>query len=150
MSLISDLLPQANILGNFDAVDRDALFEAAARLFELDRHIPRKKVFDSLIEREKLGSTGLGNGIAIPHGRIKGLREATAAFVRLNQPIPFDAPDSRPVGLFFILMVPAHATDLHLQILGEVAQMFSDRRLRESLQTESDPAKIHRLLSEWR
>lgn len=150
MSLISDLLPQANILGNFDAADRDALFEAAARLFELDRHIPRKKVFDSLIEREKLGSTGLGNGIAIPHGRIKGLREATSAFVRLNQPIPFDAPDSRPVGLFFILMVPAHATDLHLQILGEVAQMFSDRRLRESLQTESDPAKIHRLLSEWR
>lgn len=150
MSLISDILPPANVLGNFDAIDRDALFEAAARLFEQDRQIPRKKVFDSLIEREKIGSTGLGNGIAIPHGRIKGLREATGAFIRLNAPIAFDAPDARPVGLFFILLVPAHATDLHLQILGELAQMFSDRRLRDNLQHESHPGKIHRLLSEWR
>ena len=150
MSLISKILLPGNILCGLDAGSKERLFEAAGLLFENSQQIPRKKVLDSLAAREKLGSTGLGHGIAIPHGRIKGLREATGAFAKLTTPISFDAPDGQPVGLLFILLVPVHATDLHLEILGELAQMFSDRRLREQLQAGSDPAEIHRLLTDWR
>ncbi|MDD5328726.1 MAG: PTS sugar transporter subunit IIA [Sulfuricella sp.] len=149
MSLIAKILPPGNVLCGLDAVGKDQLFEAVAQLFAANQQIPPKKVLDSLAAREKLGSTGLGQGIAIPHGRIKGLREATGAFVKLKTPIPFDGPDGRPVGLLFVLLVPEQATDLHLQILGELAQMFSDRRLRDNLQASADPAEIHRLLVEW-
>lgn len=147
MSLIAKILPPGNILCDLEAASKERLFEAIGQLFENNQQIPRNKVLDSLAAREKLGSTGLGHGIAIPHGRIKGLREATGAFVKLSAPIPFDAPDGMPVDLLFILLVPVHATDLHLQILGELAQMFSSRHLREQLHAQSDPVEIHRLLT---
>ena len=96
----------------------------------------RATVFDSLSAREKLGSTGLGQGIAIPHGRIKGL---TRSARRLRAPArarsPFDAPDGKPVSQVFVLLVPEHATDLHLQLLSELAQMFCERAFREQLAT---------------
>lgn len=149
MSLIAATLPANNVLCDLDVGSKKQLFEELGMLFENHQQLPRAKVFDSLVAREKLGSTGLGQGVAIPHGRIKGLREATSAFVKLKTPIPFDAPDGQPVSLLFILLVPVQATDLHLQILGELAQMFSNRALREQLQACSDPAEIHRLLTTW-
>ncbi|MGE5027013.1 MAG: PTS sugar transporter subunit IIA [Betaproteobacteria bacterium] len=148
MSLIAKILPPGNILCGLETASKEQLFEAVGKLFESNQQIPGKKVLDSLAAREKLGSTALGHGIAIPHGRIKGLREATGAFIKLSAPIPFNAPDGQPVGLLFILLVPVHATDLHLQILGELAQMFSNRNLREKLQASRDSAEIHRLLTE--
>lgn len=147
MSLITKILPPGNVLCGLDAGSKAQLFEEAGRLFENTLQLPRKKVVDSLATREKLGSTGLGYGFAIPHGRIKGLRDATGAFFKLKTPIPFDAPDGQPVSMLFILLVPEQATDLHLQILGELAQIFSNRQLREKLQVSSDPAEIHRLLT---
>jgi PTS system nitrogen regulatory IIA component len=106
-------------------------------------------VFDSLFAREKLGSTGLGQGVAIPHGRIKGIKDAIGALVRMREPIPFDAPDGAPVGLIFVLLVPERATDLHLQILSELAQMFSDQSFRERLAGAATAEDAHRLISEW-
>ena len=149
MSLISKILPADNILCDLDAGSKERLFEAAAQLFENKLQLPRKKVFDNLAAREKLGSTGLGHGIAIPHGRIKGLREATGAFIKLKTAIPFDAPDSQPVSLLFILLVPEQATEQHLQILSELAQMFSDRDLREQLTQTQDAGGLHQLISSW-
>jgi len=86
-------------------------------LFEQKLGMPRASIFDSLFAREKLGSTGLGQGIAIPHGRIKGLKQAAGAVIRLQTPIPFDSPDGKPVTLLFVLLVPEQATEEHLQIL---------------------------------
>src|SRR6185295_14816992 len=106
-------------------------------------------VATSLAAREKLGSTGLGQGIAIPHGRIKGLKEARGAFLRLKQPVPFDAPDARPVSQVFVLLVPEQATDLHLQLLSELAQMFSERAFRERLAAATDAAELERLFRAW-
>jgi PTS system nitrogen regulatory IIA component len=148
MSILSKILPPANVFCGLDADSRAQLFEQAGTLFESNLQLPRKKVIDNLVAREKLGSTGLGYGFAIPHGRIKGLREATGAFFKLKTPIPFDAPDEQPVNMLFILLVPEQATDLHLQILGELAQLFSNRQLREKLQASNDQAEIHRLLTE--
>jgi len=87
--------------------------------------------------------------VAIPHGRIKGLKEALGAFVRLAQPVAFDAPDGKPVNLAFALLVPEQATEKHLQILSELAQMFSDRALREAMAAAPDAAALHGLISAW-
>jgi PTS system nitrogen regulatory IIA component len=149
MNLISRLLPPTNVLLDLDVASKKRVFEQAGLLFENHHQIARSQVFDSLFAREKLGSTGLGQGIAIPHGRIKGLKEALGALVRLRQPIAFDAPDGQPVNLIFVLLVPEKATDLHLQILSELAQMFSDKSLREKLLASATAAEIHALIENW-
>ena len=140
MNLISKVLPPENVILDADSTSKKRVFERAGVLFENTQKIARSQVFDSLFAREKLGSTGLGHSVAIPHGRIKGLREAL---------IPFDAPDGQPVNLIFVLLVPERATDLHLQLLGELAQMFSDKTFREQIQNSNDVAVIHQLFTNW-
>lgn len=149
MNLISKILPLENILLDAESSSKKRVFERVGLLFENSQKIARSQVFDSLFAREKLGSTGLGQGVAIPHGRIKNLREAVAAFVKTKNPIPFDAPDGAPVNLIFVLLVPERATDLHLQLLGELAQMFSDTAFRERLLASDDTAAIHQMFVSW-
>lgn len=149
MNHIAQLLPLPNVIVGLDVASKKRVFEQAGLLFENALHIARSQVFDSLFAREKLGSTGLGQGVAIPHGRIKGLREAAVALVRMKEPIPFDAPDGNPVSLICILLVPEKATDQHLQILSELAQMFSDKIFRESLLASKDAAEMHHLILNW-
>jgi PTS system nitrogen regulatory IIA component len=150
MSLISKILPLENILLDAESASKKRVFERVGLLFENSQKISRSQVFDSLFAREKLGSTGLGQGVAIPHGRIKNLRDAVAAFVKTDNPIPFDAPDGAPVNMIFVLLVPERATDLHLQLLGELAQMFSNASFRERLMASSDPAVIHQMFTDWK
>lgn len=149
MSLIADLLPLSNVVTNLDASSKKRVFEQAGLLFENNQGIARGDVFDSLFSRERLGSTGLGQGIAIPHGRIKGLKEAAGAFFRLTTPVQFDAPDGRPVNMLFVLLVPEQANEQHLQLLSELAQMFSDSGFRERLLNAPDSAAIHALFVSW-
>lgn len=149
MSLIAKLLPETNVLLDLELGSKKRVFEHAGLVFENHQQIGRAQVFDSLFAREKLGSTGLGQGIAIPHGRIKGLREAVGAFIRLGTPVQFDAPDGKPVSLLFVLLVPEQATEHHLQILSELAQMFSDKAFRETLLKAADAAAIHSSFAGW-
>lgn len=149
MSLIPTLLPLSNVVIDLDASSKKRVFEQAGLLFENNQGIARSTVFDSLFARERLGSTGLGQGIAIPHGRIKGLKEAAGAFLRLAAPVQFDAPDGRPVNLLFVLLVPEQANETHLQLLSELAQMFSDRSFREGLIDAPDAAHIHEMFVNW-
>ncbi len=149
MTHIADLLPESNIALDVEATSKKRLFEQIGQLFEDHAHIARSVVFDSLFARERLGSTGLGQGIAIPHGRIKGLPRALGAFIRPLQPIPFDAPDGKPVDQVFVLLVPDHATEEHLELLSELAQMFSEKTFRDQVATASDASDIHRVFSTW-
>jgi PTS system nitrogen regulatory IIA component len=149
MNLIAKLLPPANVVVGLEASSKKRAFEQAGLLFENNHGIGRSTVFDSLFAREKLGSTGLGQGIAIPHGRIKGLKDALGAFIRLSEPVPFDAPDGRPVSLLFVLLVPEQANEHHLQLLSELAQMFSDRSFREQLMSAPDALAAHALFAKW-
>ena len=149
MNLITKLLPPSNILLDLEVTSKKRLFEQAGLLFENNQGIARSLVFDSLFARERLGSTGLGQGVAIPHGRIKGLREPVGAFVRLSTAVAFDSPDGKPVSLLFVLLVPEHATELHLQILSELAQMLGDRELRERLASDADPGDLHQTIALW-
>ncbi|MDB5864598.1 MAG: phosphotransferase system mannitol/fructose-specific protein [Betaproteobacteria bacterium] len=149
MNLIAKLLPESNVIIDLDVSSKKRVFEQVGLLFENNNSIARSQVFESLFAREKLGSTGLGQGIAIPHGRIKGLKDAVGAVVRTRQPIPFDAPDAQNVSIIFVLLVPDRATDMHLQILSELAQMFSDKPFRELLLAAPTTAELHRLITQW-
>ena len=149
MNPIAGLLPVSNILLDIDVANKKRVFEQVGLLFENNHGIGRTLVYDSLFAREKLGSTGLGQAVAIPHGRIKGLKDALGALVRMKQPIPFDAPDGQPVTLIFVLLVPDRATDLHLQILSELAQMFSDKAFRERLLAAPGAPELHQLITQW-
>jgi len=150
MNLISKLLLPENILLDTESTSKKRVFERVGLLFENSHQIARSLVFDSLFAREKLGSTGLGQGVAIPHGRVKNLREGIAAFVKTQNPIPFDSPDGQAVNLIFVLLVPERATDVHLQLLAELAQMFSNKTFREQLQSSVDTVAIHRLFTDWK
>ena len=149
MSQIASLLPSGNILLDLDAGSKPRLFEAVGALFEANHGLSKKVVIDSLQAREKLGSTGLGQGIAIPHGRIRGLAEAKGAFVRLKTPIPFDSPDGKPVAQVFVLLVPAQATEKHLQLLSELAQMFSEASFRDNLASPTDVNGVREAFDSW-
>ena len=149
MNPIAQLLPETNVVSDLDAGSKGELFAAFGRLFERGNGLAGDQVVGSLLAREKLGSTGLGQGIAIPHGRIKGLASARGAFARLKSPIAFDAPDGRPVTHVFVLLVPEHATEQHLQLLSELAQMFSEKRFREALATAADASALHELFRTW-
>ncbi|VFR36799.1 PTS system nitrogen-specific IIA component, PtsN [plant metagenome] len=144
---MSRILPAGNVVLDLPVTSKKRAFEQAGLLFENQHGLARTTVFDSLFSRERLGSTALGQGVAVPHGRVKGLTEALAAFYRLAQPVPFDAPDGQPVSLLMILLVPETATQQHLDILAELAQLLSNKPLRERLNTETDPAIVHRLLT---
>ena len=149
MSLVAKLLHPANVAIDVSVSSKKRLFEHLGLLFENNHGIASSVVFDSLFARERLGSTGLGHGVAIPHGRIKGLKDALGAFLRLAAPVPFDAPDGKPVSLVFALLVPEQASERHLQVLSELAQMFSDRPLRDAMFAAADPASLHQLISTW-
>lgn len=142
MTSLTNLLSAEQVLLDLDAGSKKRVFEQAGLLFESRLGMARSLIFDSLFAREKLGSTGLGQGVAIPHGRIKGLKQAAGAVIRLANPIPFDSPDGRPVTLLFILLVPEQATEEHLQILSELAQRFSERSFREALQAAPDAQAV--------
>jgi nitrogen PTS system EIIA component len=149
MNRLAAILPASNVQVGVDATSKKRVFEQAGLLFENLHAIARAIVTDNLFARERLGSTGLGHGVAIPHGRIKGLKNPLAALVRLAAPIAFDAPDDEPVDLLIVLLVPEAATQRHLEILSEIAEMLSDSDLREKLKTESDPAALHALIAQW-
>ena len=149
MNRLAAILPAGNVLVNVEATSKKRVFEHAGLLFENQHAIARGTVTDNLFARERLGSTGLGHGVAIPHGRVKRLKNPLAAVVRLSLAIPFDAPDDEPVLLLIFLLVPEAATQRHLEILSEIAEMLSDRELRERLKTELDAGAVHRLISDW-
>jgi len=121
----------------------------AAKLFSNQIGIKADLVVEFLNAREALGSTALGAGVAIPHGRVKGLKQPIAAFIRLKNPIDFAAPDGEAVSILIFLLVPEKATQEHLEILSSIAQLLSDADARRTLSTEAEPEKICELIQSW-
>ena len=132
MSRRAASLRASNGLWNMSATSKKRVFEQAGLLFESEHAIARSTVTDNLCARGRLGSTGLGHGVAIPHGRIKGLKAPMAAVFQLAQPIGFDAPDEQPVNLLICLLVPEAATQKHLEIFSEIPEFASDTCVREN------------------
>lgn len=149
MNRLASILSLAQVVVQVDATSKKRAFEEAGLLFENMHGLSRAMVTDSLFSRERLGSTGLGHGVAIPHGRIKGLKAPMAAVFQLAKAIGFDAPDEQPVNLLIFLLVPESATQKHLEILSEIAEMLSDSVLREKLAASADAADLHGLIVRW-
>jgi PTS system nitrogen regulatory IIA component len=149
MNRLASILPPAQVLVSVDATSKKRAFEEAGLLFENLHGLGRALITDSLFARERLGSTGLGHGVAIPHGRIKGLKSPMAAVFQRAYPIGFDAPDEQPVVLLIFLLVPEAATQKHLEILSEIAELLSDAGLREQIKSSNDAAQLHALIAGW-
>ena len=146
MTSLDDILPVSHIILDAEISSKKRLFECVAQLFAEQSGLSQTEVFDCLIARERLGSTALGQGVAMPHGRHAGVPAATGAFVRLKTPIEFDAPDNKPVSLVFVLLVPEAATGEHLALLSHLAGLFNEKSVREALRSCQTPEEARALL----
>jgi len=146
--LISDLLSPERIRCDVHSSSKKRLLEIISK--ELARNsdeLDQREVFESLCARERLGSTGLGGGVAIPHGRIKGSNSVHAAFIRLKKPLAFDAVDGKPVDLLFALAVPENCGEDHLKLLAQVAEIFGNPDLLKQLREADGPPRLLKLLA---
>ena len=150
MNRLANILSPSQVVAQVDVTSKKRAFEEAGLLFENLHGLSRALVTDSLFSRERLGSTGLGHGVAIPHGRIKGLKAPLAAVFQLAHTIGFDAPDDLPVNLLIFLLVPEAATQKHLEILSEIAELLSDASLRMQLVACQDSLQLHSLIAGWK
>lgn len=147
MNIADILLPEC-VFPNMDCHSKkDALDILAKSIADTDNSTSQTEVFDCLIARERLGSTGLGNGIAIPHGRLKNGKKTIAAFIQLETAIDYDAVDKKPVDLLFALIVPEDSTEEHLQTLAKLAEKFSDETTLAKLRQADTPAEIYSILT---
>ena len=149
MNRLANILPVEQVLVGVDATSKKRAFEEAGLLFENLHGLSRALVTDSLFARERLGSTGLGHGVAIPHGRIKGLKSPMAAVFQLSQSIGFDAPDEQPVKILIFLLVPEAATQKHLEILSEIAELLSNAAARDGMLVSPTSQSLHALIAQW-
>jgi PTS system nitrogen regulatory IIA component len=146
---IAGLLLPEDILLDVEVSSKSQLIDEIGRHMQRVHAMAAESVALSLSHREQIGSTGLGEGVAIPHARVRHLDRVLVAYIRPKLPIPFDSADGKPVSDVLVLLVPQHATEEHLTILAEAAQMLSDRRLRERLHLCSHPLQVKRLFEAW-
>jgi PTS system nitrogen regulatory IIA component len=150
MNLIHLLEPDRVVCDRETASKKRLLELASETLAKGSPDLTTAQIFDSLLGREKLGSTGLGHGVALPHGRSKIVQEPRLAVVRLSQGIDYDAPDSEPVDLIFALIVPEESTEEHLQILAMLAEMLANESFVTRLRTASNCQSLFSLLTDWK
>jgi len=149
--LDSDLLSPGRILAGVKISSKKRLLELISEtLANKNKQLNSREIFESLCAREHLGSTALGNGVAIPHGRINGIEGVEALFLQLKKPLPFDADDGQPVDLIFALAVPKLCTKDHSKLLSGIAERFSDPELVEQLRNASDANELRQMLSSSR
>jgi len=145
---ISDLLAPSGVIANLKAASKkQALRDLAARAAKLTG-VPERTIFDTLLERERLGTTGVGHGIAIPHGKLPGLEKLHGLFARLEHPIDFDAIDDIPVDLVFVLLAPESAGADHLKALARVSRLLRDRAVCEKMRGTDNAEALYALLTE--
>jgi PTS system nitrogen regulatory IIA component len=145
---VIDFLSAERVVADASVTSKKRLLELVSQLTSPDvDNISERTIFDSLCGRERLGSTGLGEGVALPHGRIAGLDQVSAAFVRLSDPIDFDSPDGQPVDLAFALIAPEECNEQHLELLAQVAEMLKDGEYRNALRSASESVDLYNLLT---
>lgn len=145
---IHELISPARVTHTLSASSKKRLLEKiSALLHEGEPLLDENAAFQSLLEREKLGSTGIGHGVALPHGRLKGLSKAIGAFVRLDDAMEYESTDREPVRLIFALLVPENATDEHLALLSELASLFNKQEIRAKLLEAHDNEEIYQCLT---
>ena len=144
---ISDILIPERVQCSASCNSKKASLEILADLIAgADPGLTKTEVFNSLLNRERLGSTGLGKGVALPHGRLKHCKKALGAFIRLTAAVDYDAIDGQPVNLLFALLVPEESTQEHLDLLARLAEIFSNADMLKQLKSEQSRDKVFALL----
>jgi PTS system nitrogen regulatory IIA component len=147
---LAQLISKESVVCNAEVSSKKRALEYLAELLaKASETADALDIFQHLTEREKLGSTSLGHGVAIPHARTSGSNKAIGAFIKLEQGIDFDSPDDKPTDLLFALMVPEHYTDEHLEILSGLASCFSDETLCQNLRTATTSRELYDRLTGW-
>jgi nitrogen PTS system EIIA component len=149
MNAVAELLTTQDIVLDVEASGSEPVLRRIAALLAARHRLSELPIFESLQLREQLGSTGLGQGVAIPHARMVDCTTEACVLVRTRSAVPFAAPDGKPVSLFLGLIVPRHATDRHLQLLATAASMFADHALRHGLRTCRDASEALDLIAQW-
>ena len=145
---IHDLLSEQGVVSNLKATSKKhALQELAARAAPI-AGVAERTIFETLLERERLGTTGVGQGIAIPHGKLKELKRLYGVFARLDQPVDFDSIDDEPVDLIFLLLAPESAGADHLKALARVSRLLRDQTICAKLRGAESASAIYALLTE--
>ena len=145
---ISELIKPECVICCPEVGSKKRLLEDISELLaKIAPQLSRNEIFESLINREKLGSTGLGKGVAIPHGRMAALDRAVCAFIKLETPVDFDSADERPVDMVFALLVPENSTEEHLQILSTIAELFSNEAFCASMRQCTSDECVYQLLN---
>lgn len=144
---LSQLISDGGIIADVSATSRKQALHALAEHAHKIYDIPTRPLLDAVVEREKLGSTGVGDGVAIPHARTDLVSQVCGVFIRLNQPVDFDAVDGRPADLLFLLLAPEAAGAEHLKALAKVARLFRREDVREAVRAAPDAIAIQRILA---
>lgn|SRR5690606_34350857 len=144
---LADILAERAVLYCTDVTNKRQLFEILSEKAAELTEYPSEDILAALTGREELGSTGLGNGIAIPHGKLQGLKRVTAAFVRLAEPIDFDSVDDQPVDLVMMLLAPIGSGADHLKALSRVARLLRTESVVEALRATTDPVRLRAVLT---
>ena len=145
---LSELLTAGRVRHNVEATSKKGVLENLAEVLAGEfPSITTRDVFNCLVNREKLGSTGLGHGVAIPHGRIGKIEKPVCVLLHLKKAVDFESPDNKPVDLVFGLIVPEEATDEHLQILSGIAELFSQPDFADALRKSRSPEQLHELVT---
>lgn len=147
---LAAILAPADIILELDVSTKARFLQEIARVVGERNGLHAVDVYASLVERERIGSTALGCGVALPHARVKGLARPVAAFARPRLALPFEAPDLKPVTDVLVLLVPRQATDEHLLLLAQAAEMFCDQSFREDLAACTRADEVHAAINEWR
>jgi nitrogen PTS system EIIA component len=145
---IADLITPDAVVARLRTTSKKQLLQEISRRAADLVGLHERQIFDVLLERERLGSTGVGNGIAIPHGKLPGLKRLQGMFLRLDPPVDFDAVDEQPVDLVFLLLAPESAGADHLKALARVSRFLRDRSVCEKLRGAEQPDAIYALLTE--
>ena len=145
---IADLLTPDAVMAHMKAASKKQVLQELAQRAAQVTKLAERRIFETLMEREKLGSTGMGQGIAIPHGRVPGVEKMTGLFAQLDQPVDFDAMDDQPVDLVFLLLAPEDAGADHLKALARVSRLLRNQAVCEKLRAAPQPATLYALLTE--
>ncbi len=145
---LSDLIEVSAVMPALKANSKKQLLQLLSEKAASVTGLPEREVFDTILQRERLGSTGVGNGIAIPHGKLPGISNITGIFARLESPVDFESLDDQPVDLVFLLLAPEGAGADHLKALSRIARVLRDPDIVSKIRGTKDAAAIHTFLSQ--
>ncbi len=145
---ISALLSPQRIFLDTEVTSKKKLLELIANIAADQTQLPESTIYNNLLNRERLGSTGLGQGFAVPHARLAELEQTLGCFFRLREPVNFEAPDDQPVDLVFTIIIPEEATEEHLMILSSLARLFSDAGLCAAVREAGSREEIARIIAD--